>query len=103
MSLPAVPRRIVHWLGHPGFDQAGANRVDPDARAAELLRRAVYKADDAGLGRRISRSARAAAKAGDAGGADDRPTAAIGDQRSRIFNRKEGPDQVNPQDLGPIG
>ena len=71
LFLPAVARGFVHRLGHAGLDQAGADGVDPDARSAELLAGVLDEVDDAGLGRRISRAARARSQTGDAGGADD--------------------------------
>ena len=40
-------------LRHAGLDQAGADRVDPDARAEERIGRGLREADDAGLARAI--------------------------------------------------
>src|SRR5687768_53072 len=69
-------RGFVNELRHAGFDQAGADRIDADVGAGELVCGGLDEADDARLGRRISGAAGARSQSGDAGGADDRSAAA---------------------------
>src|SRR6476619_7806808 len=47
--LPALTGDLVHRPGHAGPDQAGADGIDPDAGAGQLLRGRLDKADHAGL------------------------------------------------------
>ena len=55
------------------------------------------------LRRRISRPAGAGADAGDAGGADDRAAAALLHHRRGMLDREKRTDQVDPEDLVPVG
>ena len=68
----------------------------------KLLRGGLDEVDDAGLGRRVCGAPSARAQAGDAGRADDRPAAALRDERRRIFDGEERADEVDSQDLGPV-
>jgi hypothetical protein len=55
------------------------------------LRRGLDQVDDSGLGCRISRAARRRCEAGDAGGADDRPAAALRDHGAAYLIARNGP------------
>ena len=101
--LPLGPGPLEDELGHAGLDQAGADGVDPDIGAGQLGRGDLDQVDHARLGRRIGRPARAGAQAGDRGGGDDRPAAALLHRRRGIFDRQERADQIDPQYLRPIG
>ena len=103
LLLAARARPFVDLAGHAGFDQAGADGVDADVGAGELGRGDLHQVDQPRLRRRISRAAGARAKPGDRRGADDRAAAPRLHVRRRIFDRQERADQVDAQDLLPVG
>lgn len=62
---------VVHGRRHARLNQAGADGVDADAGAGELVGNGLRERDDGSLGRRVGRRAGVGADAGDRGGADD--------------------------------
>lgn len=66
------PRQIKHRLRHAGLDQTGADGIDPDAGAGQLVRASLGHGDHSRLGSGVIGGPGVGAQTSDGGGTDNR-------------------------------
>ena len=94
-SLMGLGRDFLHHVGHAGFGQPRANRIDPDAFPAELARQALDQPDQPMLGRAIGPVLAVTAQPHGRGGHNDSRILSPPQQRQAGADTEDRPDQVD--------
>ena len=93
---------VENGRGHAGFDQAGADAVNPNAGAVQLVGDSLDHADNGCLACAVIDTTGIGSQTRDTGGADDRSVSLFNKTLGSIFDTKKSTHCVNAQRSLPV-